>query len=113
MAKNPPKGPGRRGAVTQRSQFLAPSGLWAKLEAGQREIYRHRSKALHEGIPFPSPMCSTPRGMSSVGLDEAPLGDWGTYDASWSGQTLPMYLHTYAYLVGEALRAWWRALGNP
>jgi hypothetical protein len=30
MAKNPPAGPGRRGAVKQRSQFLAPSGNWAK-----------------------------------------------------------------------------------
>jgi hypothetical protein len=30
IATNPPKGPGRRGAVRQRSQFLAPSGNWAK-----------------------------------------------------------------------------------
>jgi hypothetical protein len=30
LAKNPPKGPGRRGAVIDRSQFLAPNGLWAK-----------------------------------------------------------------------------------
>jgi hypothetical protein len=30
MAKNPPKGPGRVGAVKDRSQFLAPSGNWAK-----------------------------------------------------------------------------------
>lgn len=30
IATNPPKGPGRRGAVRDRSQFLAPSGNWAK-----------------------------------------------------------------------------------
>lgn len=30
MAKNPPKGPGRVGAIRGRSQFLAPSGNWAK-----------------------------------------------------------------------------------
>ena len=30
MATNPPRGPGRRGAVKQRSQFLAPNGHWAK-----------------------------------------------------------------------------------
>lgn len=30
MAKNPPKGPGRRGAVKQRSQFLGPHGNWIK-----------------------------------------------------------------------------------
>jgi hypothetical protein len=33
MAKNPPKGPGRRGAVKERSQFLAPNGNWAKRDA--------------------------------------------------------------------------------
>lgn len=30
MAKNPPAGPGRRGAVKQRSQFLGPNGNWTK-----------------------------------------------------------------------------------
>lgn len=30
IATNPPKGPGRIGAVKDRSQFLAPSGNWAK-----------------------------------------------------------------------------------
>ncbi len=30
MAKNPPAGAGRRGAVTQRSQFRAPNGHWTK-----------------------------------------------------------------------------------
>lgn len=30
MAKNPPKGPGRRGAVKQRSQTLNPNGNWIK-----------------------------------------------------------------------------------
>jgi len=30
MAKNPPKGPGRRGAVTGRSQFVGPGGHHVK-----------------------------------------------------------------------------------
>jgi hypothetical protein len=30
MAKNPPKGPGRQGAVKGRSQTLNPSGHWTK-----------------------------------------------------------------------------------
>jgi hypothetical protein len=34
MAKNPPKGPGRRGAVTHRSQFLGPNGNWTKRDKG-------------------------------------------------------------------------------
>jgi hypothetical protein len=34
MAKNPPKGPGRRGAVRDRSQTLNPNGHWTKRDAG-------------------------------------------------------------------------------
>jgi hypothetical protein len=30
LAKNPPKGPGRRGAVRKRSQTKTPSGRWVK-----------------------------------------------------------------------------------
>jgi hypothetical protein len=30
IATNPPKGPGRRGAVRQRSQFQSPAGNWVK-----------------------------------------------------------------------------------
>lgn len=30
MATNPPKGPGRIGAVKERSRFLAPNGNWVK-----------------------------------------------------------------------------------
>jgi len=30
IATNPPKGPGRIGAVKDRSQFLAPNGNWVK-----------------------------------------------------------------------------------
>lgn len=36
MAKNPPKGPGRRGAVTNRSQFRGPNGHWTKREVCER-----------------------------------------------------------------------------
>lgn len=38
MAKNPPKGPGRRGAVRDRSQFQAPNGNWAKRDANTGRI---------------------------------------------------------------------------
>lgn len=39
MATNPPKGPGRKGAVKQRSQFVNPkTGLAAKRDAGTGRI---------------------------------------------------------------------------
>jgi hypothetical protein len=38
MATNPPKGPGRKGAVRDRSQFQAPNGNWAKRDANSGRI---------------------------------------------------------------------------
>lgn len=38
MAKNPPKGPGRRGAVKQRTQFLGPNGNWTKRDTNTGRI---------------------------------------------------------------------------
>jgi hypothetical protein len=48
MAKNPPKGPGRRGAVKQRSQFLGPNGHWAKRDAKTGRIMDQKA----DGTPF-------------------------------------------------------------
>jgi hypothetical protein len=38
VAKNPPKGPGRIGAVRDRSQFLGPNGNWTKRNTINGEI---------------------------------------------------------------------------
>lgn len=38
MATNPPKGPGRIGAVRDRSQFLGPNGNWTKRNTITGEI---------------------------------------------------------------------------
>lgn len=48
MATNAPKGPGRRGAVRQRSQFQTPSGLWAKRDAKTGRILDQKT----DGTPF-------------------------------------------------------------
>jgi hypothetical protein len=48
MAKNPPKGPGRRGAVTQRSQFLGPNGHWTKRDTATGRIMDQKA----DGTPF-------------------------------------------------------------
>jgi hypothetical protein len=48
MAKNPPKGAGRRGAVKQRSQFQTPSGIWAKRDAKTGRILDQKT----DGAPF-------------------------------------------------------------
>ena len=48
MATNPPKGPGRRGAVKQRSQFLGPNGSWTKRDAITGSIMDQKA----DGTPF-------------------------------------------------------------
>jgi hypothetical protein len=48
MATNPPKGPGRRGAVKQRSQFQTPAGDWAKRDAKTGRIMDQKA----DGTPF-------------------------------------------------------------
>jgi len=48
MATNPPEGPGRRGAVKERSQFLAPNGNWTKRDATTGRILDQKQ----DGAPF-------------------------------------------------------------
>lgn len=48
MAKNPPAGPGRVGAVTGRSQFLGPNGLWTKRDTDTGLIMDQKA----DGTPF-------------------------------------------------------------
>lgn len=48
MATNPPKGPGRRGAVRSRSQFLGPNGNWTKRDTSSGKILDQKQ----DGKPF-------------------------------------------------------------
>jgi hypothetical protein len=48
MAKNPPKGPGRRGAVKNRSQTQTRSGNWVKRDSGSGQFMDQKA----DGKPF-------------------------------------------------------------
>jgi len=48
MATNPPKGPGRKGAVKARSQTKAPSGLWTKRDTTTGRFMDQKA----DGTPF-------------------------------------------------------------
>lgn len=75
-----------------------------------RTIYRYRSKALHEGIPFPGPMCMPPH-ISGASHDERPPGSAaGTMGAVWVRRDLPMYLHVFERIARGALLSWWDSL---
>ena len=76
------------------------------------QIYGYRSEALHAGKPFPAPMCRPP----------ALAGQWdalpetmvafasGVGDSVWQAEDIPMYLHTFEYIVRGALNQWWEEL---
>ena len=73
-------------------------------------IYEWRSRDLHDGIPFPPPLCEPPIATDDGICERFPAlavqGDGGT----WPAEKLPMYLHVFAHIVGGALRAWWQTL---
>ena len=72
------------------------------------KIYDYRSRALHAGTPFPFPMCVAPR----MG-EEKPIGlATSSNGGVWVARDLPMLLHTFEYLVRNALLEWWKSLAQ-
>ena len=83
-----------------------------KLKSDFYKIYQYRSKALHEGIGIPEPMCRPPY-FNSHGFYEKPLKKgWasGQELAIWKASDVPMYLNTFEYIVRNALKKWWQSL---
>ncbi|CAG0961069.1 hypothetical protein METP3_00828 [Methanosarcinales archaeon] len=73
-------------------------------------IYDYRSKALHEGKPFPAPMCMVAP-VFGGNISEIPFG----YKLSlatakggkWVPEDIPIILHTFEYIVRGVLLRWW------
>lgn len=79
------------------------------LEQSFREVYNLRSRALHDGTPFPAPLCSPPLATGTYsGLPEVPTSGMGTQGGTWQAKELPMYLHVFEHTVRGALLNWWR-----
>jgi len=77
-------------------------------------IYKHRSKALHDGTPFPLPMCDPPSRERHGGKEwhEKPFAlAYSGAGGTWIKEDVPMYLNTFEYIVREALLKWWLELG--
>ncbi|WP_283134596.1 hypothetical protein [Rhizohabitans arisaemae] len=84
---------------------------WTQLEPALHVLYDHRSRDLHGGIPFPEPLCSPPFfDINGVPTEAFPGHSASSGGAIWPAHRLPMYLHTFAYIAGEALRRWWLSL---
>ncbi|SDR22178.1 hypothetical protein [Pseudovibrio sp. Tun.PSC04-5.I4] len=78
-----------------------------------RLIYQYRSLALHDGKPFPAPMCASPfqhqewdapAEVGTVGLAVSTLG------ATWSREDLPICLNLFVYIVEVTLNKWWESM---
>jgi hypothetical protein len=83
-----------------------------------RVIYGYRSRALHDGLPFPPPMCSSPF------VESLPVSDGQVYGPAetmtalgtserggiWLKEDIPMNLHLFEYIVRNVLLKWWRSL---
>lgn len=74
------------------------------------KIYKYRSIALHDGTPFPAPLCQPPEQISiervfcekgSLGLAVYTLG------ASWKSEDLPISMNAFNYFVNGTLNNWW------
>lgn len=70
-------------------------------------VYDHRSHALHEAMPIPYPMLVHPSRGEEVSSIVGALG------ALWQPDRNPMLLHTFEYMVQNALVNWWRSLAFP
>lgn len=92
------------------AQNVVPiSWEWPSLRKALSQVYDYRSRALHDGIPFPMPMCNPP--MLGGFHHERPSGlAAGTNEAAWISGDLPMLLHVFEHIARGAILNWWRSL---
>jgi hypothetical protein len=84
-----------------------------KIKEAMRLIYEYRSRALHDGLPFPAPMCISPglRNASGIIYLEKPIGSaYSTLGGIWKEKDIPMVLHTFEYIVRRSLLKWWDSM---
>jgi hypothetical protein len=86
---------------------------WSKtaLKKSFSAIYDHRSKALHRGSQFPAPMCFPPMRFGQH-FAEVPTS-MGVGRHVWLQKDLPMYLHTFVFIVRHALLNWLQSMIPP
>lgn len=86
---------------------------WGQLVPLVKKVYNHRSKALHDGIPMPSPMTEPPFIDDEGRAFECPLGlSTHSYDAHWPAVQMPMLLWTFAHVARGVILNWLAANGE-
>jgi len=81
-----------------------------RISKSMQIIYNYRSKALHEGRPFPAPMCAVPTRFTEWLAPAEIPGGMATAVAGgiWLAKDTPMLLHTFEYIVRGVLLEWWK-----
>jgi hypothetical protein len=83
---------------------------WTETEMRRafRVIYGHRSKALHEGIPFPPRLCQpVSHGGRGVVVAERPFFTRSSeMGGTWLARDVPMFLHVFEYIARHAIIRW-------
>ena len=84
----------------------------AEMRRALRVIYGHRSRALHDGIPFPAPMCRPVMHSAGKGVaSERPSFTRASeMRGTWLAKDVPMFLHMFEYIARHAVVSWWQAL---
>jgi hypothetical protein len=78
----------------------------ANLRRAFSQVYNYRSLALHDGTPFPWPMCQPP--MLGGWHHERPSGlAQGGNEAAWLAADTPMLLHVFEHVARNAILSWW------
>ena len=80
-----------------------------KLRKALNTIYDHRSKMLHEGLPFPVPLCEAPAG-SGNSYQEVPVATDSSSESNIRGRDDALMLHAFEYIVRESLLKWWNSM---
>jgi len=92
--------------------------IWTEhdLKKAFKLIYDYRSKALHDGRPFPFPMCDPPfmpNRKDPTILAEKPLGlATSASGGTWVSIDTPMLLNTFEYIVRNVLIKWWMSMAE-
>ncbi|PAP78008.1 hypothetical protein [Rubrivirga marina] len=86
---------------------------WSRksLSAVYSRVYDLRSRALHDGHPFPYPMCVPPRRLGST-VAETPFVT-GALGASWELSEVPILLATFERIARESLLKYWLGRKPP
>jgi hypothetical protein len=86
-----------------------------KLREALSKVYEYRSRALHDGRPFPAPMCTPPGCLQGWEAPSETMTSIGTHQngSTWLKKDVPFHLHIFEYIARSAILDWWRRSAAP